>query len=111
MDVQRLMFCYTLDSIAEIGFGSQFNSLTKPTRVGQCFDEAQVRSLVLHVAGAWWSLTDPAPWLVYATGVGVPPHVAAVLRHSHFGTAAVLRCEEDGRYGYLVPTVGRCRAE
>jgi hypothetical protein len=42
VDAQRLMFCYTLDAIAEIGFGEALHALTQPTRIGDCFDDAQV---------------------------------------------------------------------
>ena len=42
VDVQRTMFCYTLDSIAEIGFGVHFDSLRKSMHIADCFDDAQV---------------------------------------------------------------------
>ena len=41
VDAQKLMFAFTLDSIAEIGFGTHFNALRKPMNIGQKFDQAQ----------------------------------------------------------------------
>ena len=40
-DIQRLMYAFTLDSIADIGFGVPFNALTNPISVGAAFDQAQ----------------------------------------------------------------------
>jgi len=41
VDAQQLMFAFTLDSIAEIGFGVDFDTLRKPHEVGNNFDTAQ----------------------------------------------------------------------
>ena len=42
VDAQDLMFCFTLDSIAEIGFGEEFGSLKATSNIGQTFDQTQV---------------------------------------------------------------------
>lgn len=41
IDIQHLMFAFTLDSIAEIGFGTRFHALRKPMSVGDAFDYVQ----------------------------------------------------------------------
>ena len=43
VDAQNLMFSFTLDGIAEIGFGVTFDSLKNPMPLGKQFDRAQVR--------------------------------------------------------------------
>ncbi len=43
VDVQKLMFCFTLDTIAEIGFGVSMHSLKDPMPVAEHFDKSQAR--------------------------------------------------------------------
>ena len=43
IDAQNLMYRYTLDSIAEIGFGIPFGALEKPLPIAKNFDRSQVR--------------------------------------------------------------------
>ncbi|KAH9252280.1 hypothetical protein BASA81_009882 [Batrachochytrium salamandrivorans] len=55
IELQEIMFQYTLDSIGEVGFGVELHSLTKPLAFSQAFDRAQEICMLRFSSPFWYT--------------------------------------------------------